>query len=88
MQALKRISEPLLRSDNRGMLTGAKLRAIRALRGISQAELAHLAGISTVSVATFETGRSDMKVSTVVKLCDALGVQVRYIIDGTEISGP
>lgn len=70
------------------MLTGPKLRAIRAIRGISQAELAERAGISPVSVATFESGKSDMRASTIVKLCEALGVQVRYYVDGTEISGP
>jgi transcriptional regulator with XRE-family HTH domain len=70
------------------MLTGQKLRAIRALRGISQAELAHRAGISPVSVATFESGKSDMRASTIVKLCEALSVQVRYFVDDVEISGP
>lgn len=70
------------------MLTGPKLRAIRNLRGLSQAELADRAGISVVSIATFETGKSDMKASTVAKLCQALGVKVTYSVDGTDISGP
>lgn len=26
--------------------------------------------------------------ATIRKLCDALGVNVKYIIDGTEITGP
>jgi transcriptional regulator with XRE-family HTH domain len=70
------------------VLTGPKLRAIRNMRGMTQAELAHRAGISPVSVATFETGKSDMRASTVVKLCEALGVDVTYTVDGTKISGP
>lgn len=70
------------------MLTPNKLRAIRAMRGMTQHELAEKAGISPVSIATFEAGKSDMRASTIVKLCEALGVQIRYIIDGTEISGP
>lgn len=70
------------------VLTGQKLRAIRAMRGITQAELAHKAGISPVSVATFETGKSDMRAATVVKLCEALGVTVTYTVDGVTISGP
>lgn len=70
------------------MLTGSKLRAIRHLRGISQAELAHMAGISAVSIATFESGKSDMRASTITKLCQALGVKVVYKLDDTEISGP
>ena len=70
------------------MLTGPKLKAIRALKGMTQAELAHAAGVSPVTVATFESGKSDLRASTVLKLCDALGVQVIYRVDGTEISGP
>lgn len=69
------------------MLTGSKLRAIRALRGITQAELASKAGISQTAVAEFEKDKRDLRTSTVVKLCEALGVQVVYRIDGTEISG-
>lgn len=71
------------------LITPSKLRAIRALLGISQAELAHRAGVSVVSVATFEAGRSDMKASTIAKLCEAMGVTVLYRLqDGTEITGP
>lgn len=71
-----------------GMLTGSKLRAIRALRGITQADLAAKAGISQTAVAEFEKDKRDLRTSTVVKLCEALGVQVTYKIDGTEITGP
>ncbi len=70
------------------MLTGPKLRAIRAMRGITQSDLAHQAGISPVSVATFESGKSDMRAATIIKLCEALGVQIIYKVDGTEITGP
>ena len=70
------------------MLTGPKLKAIRALKGMTQADLAHRAGVSPVTVATFESGKSDLRASTVLKLCEALGVQVVYRVDGTEITGP
>ena len=70
------------------MLTGQKLKAMRHLRGVSQADLAEMAGISPVSIAKFETGKSDMRASTITKLCTALGVTVTYKIDDTEISGP
>lgn len=70
------------------MLTGQKLRALRGLRGISQRELAERAGVSPVSLATFESGKSDMRASTIVKLCEALGVTITYHIDDTDISGP
>jgi transcriptional regulator with XRE-family HTH domain len=70
------------------MITGPKLRAIRAIRGISQADLASKAGISPTAIAQFETGKRDLRTSTVQKLCEALGVKITYHIDGTDISGP
>lgn len=73
-----------------GMITGPKLRAIRAIRGVSQADLAAKAGISPTAIAQFETGKRDLRTSTVRKLCEALGVDVVYRLrdDGTEITGP
>lgn len=70
------------------VITGPKLKAIRALKGWSQARLAEAAGVSAVTIATFESGRSDLRAGTIVKLCDALGVRVTYHVDGTDISGP
>lgn len=70
------------------MLTGSKLRAIRALRGITQADLAAKAGISPTAIAEYEKDKRDLRAVTIRKLCEALGVQVIYKIDGTEITGP
>lgn len=70
------------------MLTGQKLRAIRALKGISQARLAELSGVSPTAIAQYETSKRDLRADTIRKLCDALGVQVIYRVDGTEITGP
>ncbi len=70
------------------MLTGSKLRAIRALRGVTQADLAIKAGISQTAIAEYEKDKRELRTDTVRKLCDALGVKVTYSIDGTEITGP
>lgn len=70
------------------MLTGSKLRAIRSLRGITQAELASRAGISQTAIAEYEKDKRELRSGTVRKLCEALGVKVTYSIDGTEITGP
>lgn len=70
------------------MITGPKLKAIRALKGMSQADLAHAAEVSPVTIATFEAGKSDLRASTILKLCRALGVTITYKVDGTEITGP
>jgi transcriptional regulator with XRE-family HTH domain len=70
------------------MLTAAKLRMIRAMRGITQAELGERAGVSANAIAEAEQGKRDLRADTIRKLCDALGVQVVYKVDGTEITGP
>lgn len=70
------------------MLTGLKLKAIRALRGMTQAELAQASGVSPTAIAEYETGKRDLRSDTIRKLCDALNVQVTYTVDGTTISGP
>lgn len=81
-------AEPGVSPTIDGMITGPKLRAIRALRGMTQAELAARAGVTQAAIAAFEMGRRDLRGSTIRKLCDALGVQVIYRVDGTEITGP
>lgn len=70
------------------MLTGNKLKAIRALRGVTQAQLAADAGVSPTAIAEYEKGKRDLRSDTIRKLCEALGVQVTYTVDGTVISGP
>ena len=70
------------------MLTGSTLRAIRALRHITQSDLAAKAGVSPTAIAEYETGKRDLRADTIRKLCEALGVQVTYTVDGTNISGP
>lgn len=70
------------------MLSGSTLRAIRAIRNISQAELAANAGVSQTAVAEYETGKRDLRADTIRKLCEALGVTVTYKVDGIEITGP
>lgn len=70
------------------MLSGSTLRAIRALRHITQSDLAAKAGVSPTAIAEYETGKRDLRADTIRKLCDALGVKVTYTVDGTEISDP
>jgi transcriptional regulator with XRE-family HTH domain len=55
---------------------------------MSQAQLAEAAGVSPVTIATFESGKSDLRAGTILKLCQALGVTVTYTVNGTTIGGP
>ena len=43
------------------MLTGSKLRAIRALRGLTQAQLAEQSGVSPTAIAEYEKGKRDLR---------------------------
>lgn len=70
------------------MFTGSTLKAIRALRGVSQADLARKAGVSPTAIAEYETGKRDLRADTIRKLCDVLRVQVRVFVDQTEITEP
>ncbi len=70
------------------MLTGSKLRAIRALTGMTQAELALRSGVSPTAIAEYERDKRDLRADTIRKLCDALGVSVTYRVGDTEITGP
>jgi transcriptional regulator with XRE-family HTH domain len=63
------------------MLTGKKLRAIRALRDMTQAQLAEKSGVSPTAIAEYEKGKRDLRTDTIRKLCEALGVTVTYRVD-------
>lgn len=68
------------------MLTGETLKAIRAIAGVSQAKLALDAGVSATGIAEFETGKRDLRASTIVRMCEAMGVKVTYSVRGMEIA--
>lgn len=70
------------------MITGQRLRAIRAIKQLSQAELAKISGVAPNAIAEFELGKRDIRSGTIEKLCAALGVAVTYEVDGVKISGP
>jgi transcriptional regulator with XRE-family HTH domain len=53
----------------------ARLKALRARRGLSQEQLAEAAGISRPHVARLETARQDPTLSTIGKLARALKVK-------------
>lgn len=68
------------------ILTGSKLKAIRAIRGVTQAKLAEDSGISPTAIAEFERGKREMRTGTVAKIFDTLGVTVTLTVDGMTIS--
>ena len=58
-----------------------KLRALRKERGWTQTDLAKRAKVSPGYIARLETLRHDPKLSTLIKLADALGVKVGRLLE-------
>ena len=53
---------------------GNKLLAIRKRMGLTQAELAEAAGLSDRTYADIERGTVNMRIETVLRICDALHI--------------
>ena len=58
-----------------------KLKALRRERGWTQADLAKRAKVSAGYIARLETLHHDPKLSTLVKIADALGMKVRRLLE-------
>lgn len=57
-----------------------KLRKVRMMQLMTQAQLAIRAGMTPASISRIETGRSKARISTVRRLADALGVDPSDLI--------
>ncbi len=61
---------------------GEKLKRLRTLNALTQAELAERAGLTTAAVARIERDEAEPRPSTLRKLAEALDVQPRDLIEG------
>jgi transcriptional regulator with XRE-family HTH domain len=61
---------------------GEKLKRLRTLNALTQAELAEKAGLTTAAVARIERDEVEPRPSTLRKLAEALNVQPRELIEG------
>jgi transcriptional regulator with XRE-family HTH domain len=55
---------------------GARIRAIRLKKGITQDQLAELTGLNRVHLFRLENGRQSMTLKTLQRIAETLGVQV------------
>lgn len=69
---------------------GARLRAIRLMRGLSQEDLAELAGIHRTYVSSVERGERNIGLDNVIALATALEVDPSELFDwnGTAANDP
>jgi transcriptional regulator with XRE-family HTH domain len=62
---------------------GARIRAARLARGMTQADLAEAVGVSRSAVAQWETERSGQVRGNLTKISSVLGVSVQHLLSGT-----
>jgi len=55
---------------------GKTIKALRKMRGMTQAELATAAGLERTSITNIETGKQTLSVQTINAIATALGYQV------------
>lgn len=60
---------------------GARIKALREEQGLSQSTLALMANASQVYISKIETGQGNASTSVLCRIADALGVQVRDLIE-------
>ncbi len=61
---------------------GANVRAARIARGWTQEELAHRTGLATVQVSRIERGRREVRLTTLLRLVDALDLAPNELLEG------
>ena len=60
---------------------GRQVRTWRLRRHVSQAGLAHAAGINQASISNYEAGKRELRVSTLIRIADALNVRIDELLD-------
>lgn len=66
--------------ESTGKKFRTNLRALREMRGLTQAEMGTRAGIAPASISHFETGQRVPALDSLVKLADALEVSVDTLL--------
>ena len=70
-------------SGNTLLDVGRRLRRVREDRGLKLHELARLSGLSAPALSLIETGQRDLRLSTLIRIAEALRVPVwRLVEDG------
>lgn len=64
---------------------GTKLRQLRMLHGMNQAEVAQMLGISAQQVQKYEAGRNRLSVSRLYEICCALSAEPSFFFDGLSL---
>ena len=68
--------------DTLARQVGLRIKGERVLRGLSQGALANLMGYSSQSIWKIEVGRTDLPLSTLVRIATALEADLCYLVSG------
>ncbi|MFW7377505.1 MAG: helix-turn-helix domain-containing protein [Oligoflexus sp.] len=58
------------------------IRTIRKKQKISQQQLADFTGLQRIGIVRIESGKTEPKLSTVLKMCQMLGIKVHVSFEG------
>lgn len=59
---------------------GSRIRQAREKNGLTQLELAVKAGVTPATICRLERAHQTPHLSTVIKIADALGVEVKWVV--------
>ena len=76
-------ADPEIEPTQMAVSIGAKLRAIRLERGLSQVELSKVLGVTIQQVSRYERAKSHIPAGSIVKLAGRLGCSVQELVEGT-----
>lgn len=64
------------------MLLGQDIKRFRKQKGLNQQDLAHLAGLSVRPIYLLESGKGNVRLETLIAICNALGLTIQLTPKG------
>lgn len=72
-------------ASNPKALLGHRIRDLRKTRGLTQEALAEAIGKSLRTVSNFERGTMGVRIETLFRICEELGVEPRDLFEGVSL---
>lgn len=73
-------------ANNQLKIFGKHLKALRQSKGISAVELANSCGMDKPHMSRLENGKANPKLTTLIRLSQALGISLGEFLEGLEIT--
>ena len=67
-------------ADKHMIALGRRVREVRKGKGISQERLAEIAGVDRSYMGNIERGEKNITLKKSSEVCDALGIDIKYLI--------